>query len=377
MPSRVIAFLDSALDRSLAIYGERLTEELERCFGSPFKSLGRRSARRRYQLEVTISHRPVRWDLTANESGIAISSRSLNTTALIRRIRKEHDVFFSNPYVESLEPDTFGQELLALLIATAFEGFAPFEVYLPAGRSGLMRTYQAVAARLLESAARAERRPVLDGVTADLLTRIAELDPSTDLIFGDVASLIEDEVVGGVAGMSRKRSGPAELTYDFRGVRLPISLVSSMAAELAPLLLFLRHVLFSDELLIIEEPEAHLHPAAQRALARALTRLANEGSRLMITTHSDYFLSQINNMVRAAALPSDVREKHGLASSEVIDASRVAAYHLVYTAARRATTVRQMRITDRDAISERAFGEIAASLYAERQALHSAVSRYG
>ena len=44
-------------------------------------------------------------------------------------------------------------------------------------------------------------------------------------------------------------------------------------------------------ILIVEEPEAHLHPLAQRWLARHMRQLAKNGLQIMITTHSPAFLS--------------------------------------------------------------------------------------
>ena len=43
-------------------------------------------------------------------------------------------------------------------------------------------------------------------------------------------------------------------------------------------------------ILIIDEPEAHLHPLAQKWLARTLYQMAKDGLQLLITTHSPYFI---------------------------------------------------------------------------------------
>ena len=64
-----------------------------------------------------------------------------------------------------------------------------------------------------------------------------------------------------------------------------------MVSELAPLILFLKYLVRPGDLLILEEPESHLHPAAQRRLARGIVRLVNAGVKVLITTHSETFVS--------------------------------------------------------------------------------------
>jgi len=43
-------------------------------------------------------------------------------------------------------------------------------------------------------------------------------------------------------------------------------------------------------ILIIDEPEAHLHPLAQKWLAKTLFEMAKDGLQVVITTHSPYFI---------------------------------------------------------------------------------------
>ncbi len=61
---------------------------------------------------------------------------------------------------------------------------------------------------------------------------------------------------------------------------------------------------FSSELFtnftIIEEPEAHLYPETQRDVTNLISLLANQpGNQVMITTHSPYILSALNNLLYA------------------------------------------------------------------------------
>ena len=100
-----------------------------------------------------------------------------------------------------------------------------------------------------------------------------------------------------------------DLYYEFRNQEIPLHRSSSTVSELAPIFLYLKHIVQSGDLLIIEEPEAHLHPLNQRILAALLVRLANAGLNLLVTTHSEFLLGELNNRMMMhtaqARLPID------------------------------------------------------------------------
>ncbi len=73
-------------------------------------------------------------------------------------------------------------------------------------------------------------------------------------------------------------------------------------SELAPLVLLLRSGIKPGDTLIIEEPEAHLHPGVQADMAVVLARLVRAGVKVIITTHSDWLLQEIGNLIRAGEL---------------------------------------------------------------------------
>lgn len=84
---------------------------------------------------------------------------------------------------------------------------------------------------------------------------------------------------------------------------------------------------------IIEEPEAHLFPFAQKLIVELLAHFANIGNELIITTHSPYVLTVFNNLLFA----NRVVEKNNSVSNEVdeivkdkirIDQSSFSAYSL-------------------------------------------------
>jgi hypothetical protein len=53
-----------------------------------------------------------------------------------------------------------------------------------------------------------------------------------------------------------------------------------------------------EDLLLIENPEVHLHPAGQAKMGRFLSQVAEAGVQLMIETHSDHVLNGIRRSVK-------------------------------------------------------------------------------
>ncbi len=84
---------------------------------------------------------------------------------------------------------------------------------------------------------------------------------------------------------------------------------SSGQQEVLPLLFAIYdfpHKEPKNQLLIIEEPEAHLYPTAQRALVKMIAEVARKkGCKVMITTHSPYIPACINNEIKIAENEED------------------------------------------------------------------------
>ncbi len=81
------------------------------------------------------------------------------------------------------------------------------------------------------------------------------------------------------------------------GLDIDLYNASSSIKQLAPLLLYLRYRAKENDLLIIDEPEMNLHPESQAKFLEVLGMLVNAGVNVLLTTHSPYFLSHLNNLV--------------------------------------------------------------------------------
>lgn len=82
--------------------------------------------------------------------------------------------------------------------------------------------------------------------------------------------------------------------------------------------------------LVVEEPESHLYPDAQKLIAELLSMFMHNSNSLMITTHSPYVLGTLNNLIYA-----DILEKRGVDGvskvidpDTIVDNAKVSAYHV-------------------------------------------------
>lgn len=125
-------------------------------------------------------------------------------------------------------------------------------------------------------------------------------------------------------------------------VSIPMYLASSSIKSLFLLDLYINHLAEPGGLLLIDEPELNLHPENQRSMAKLLARLINAGIKVLITTHSDFLVREINNRIM---LSSDFRgrskilKKSKIQQDELLKPSDVNAYSITTDHGVRANTV--------------------------------------
>ncbi len=192
-------------------------------------------------------------------------------------------------------------------------GIPPRIYYLPAARGGIMQSHHMITSHLVARSTRSglesnPEQPMVSGVTADFLQHLI-LYPyaeshSLDDGLRKLADKIERESLSGAVTASGPLRGYPDFVYRPTGARgdVPMTRASSMVSELAPIVFLLRGIAKAGDTVIIEEPEAHLHPAAQTRMAAALAQFVRAGLRVLITTHSDWMLKEIGNLMREGVL---------------------------------------------------------------------------
>ena len=118
------------------------------------------------------------------------------------------------------------------------------------------------------------------------------------------------------------------------GQRLSLTAAASSIKELSPLLFYLKNNADVPTSICMEEPEAHLHPDMQIAVADLLAACLNQNMPLQITTHSDYFLQRINQLIKIGYLRSKneslyqkMLEERAISDRSYIDSEKVKAYY--------------------------------------------------
>ncbi len=110
---------------------------------------------------------------------------------------------------------------------------------------------------------------------------------------------------------------------------IPLHIASSSARGLSDLYFFLRHKAEKNTLLIIDEPESHLDTHNQRLLARLLASMVRVGLKVLVTTHSDYLIKEINNLImlsRPFEGKTDLAKKFKYGKNEFLTPDSVRAY---------------------------------------------------
>lgn len=387
-PAEISGLLRQAVEDADG-FGAAVGREVERCFGvNDLGDLRRRFGDRRHpRVTLRLPHRggeDATFQLVLNSArpraigqvNAEFQPRRSVVTTLAERssyyeFNEETDDFDEGH--AHLDVDDFLEALVNLTFDVTLKPITRRNAYyMPAGRTGSMHGHHVIVSALLRSATVGGLRPMaslpmLSGVVSDfldvLLTQISQLAqrrlPPRRL---DFAKELEEEVLEGSIRVDLGDVGYPTFAYRPSGWKedIPLMRVSSMVSELAPIVLYLRYAIRRGDMLIIEEPEAHLHPAKQAIFARELVSLVNAGVQVVMTTHSEWFLEQVGNLVQAGELPENQRR-----DLEALDSDSVGAWLFKADASIRGSVVEEIKIDEDTGLYPTDYEKVGEALYDE------------
>jgi predicted ATPase len=394
MPRTGQTALMDLIKSDLTWYARSLQLELERCLGGKINELASVTRPADSPMELSVSDPGLHWHVSLSYTGDSVDTRVRAPVA--KNVMQWMDNAIVNALTRYLPfQESKGRLEIALPVGTRhgrdlvdqvasvlvpdildltynylFQNFPANRHYLPAARSGIMQSHKSLAAFLVRSAPLVGLQqmevPQLSGIVTDFISQLLSLDTrrrrQQQPSLAAVADELETQVLHGKIEMRAVPSGYPEIFYRVGKLEAPLVRLSSMISELAPVVLYIRYVLNPGDHLIIEEPEAHLHPESQRQFANALAHLLALGVTITLTTHSDYLLTEINNLIRERT----VAEATGARPApEFIPSSQVAAYLFGRSRDARGTTIQKLAVTKSEGISDEEFGRVTEAIYHE------------
>ena len=378
------------LERDAALWIDRIVRssesELPRYFGSELSLLSRKT-NTNAGFSVSMKHSSPEWcvsiypDENKLKSEITEPSFSSETLSL-----DDLQIFLSGFNQVGLRSTTsaasdlliIADEISRQLFSQMFRQFPKSGYYLPAARSGILQSHKLLASEIVRRAPFADIEPFpsarLTGAVADFISDLLTMDSDEELDLFKIAEFLEGEIAKGRIYTKTTSIEYPEIYYETQEQRFLLHQTSSMVSELAPLVLYLKHVVTRGDLLIIEEPESHLHPANQRNLARGIVQMIRSGLKVMLTTHSDYFLSQLSNFVRLSAL-EDERAKRGYNEDDYLNPEDVGCYLFEWNDEESGSVVRELEVSVEDGIVEDEFYSVDEALYDEYIDLEGAIAK--
>ncbi|RLF14159.1 MAG: hypothetical protein DRN06_07485 [Thermoprotei archaeon] len=287
----------------------------------------------------------------------------INVRSIGSWLTLEYEGRSTNEYIRSvIDVELAMVKLLNVVIGQLFEtmlGSTGGETALLVdGRAGIIRTLLETHPGHLYIAREALAADVdfistTQRLIEDLARRKVELDaPPLRLLLEELGCHLE---------LERKPGIPRLHVRPWLGPRLPIDRAPSGIREaISPLLSLLSR---DFSIIYIEEPEAHLHPRAIRHLARLIAYAINKHGKLVrLTTHSDTFICQLNNLIALSSTP-EVAEERGYTREETLRPELVRAYLL--ERGDEHVDVIELPVTE-EGFDESAFEEVARELAEER-----------
>ncbi|MFM5243093.1 AAA family ATPase [Aeromonas rivipollensis] len=316
--------------------GELIIHQLGSSLNNTFSSMD--SLRNRFSMEepkIVLSDSNSSLEIVIKNGELKVSSFSTQYRFYVKRIKQAREpVFHGNKvtiYYCTEKENDFPYFYMNLILVKFVFGFFMDAIkgiksihYLPASRSGLYQALSAfgqIIAELSKNRSFLSKKIELPGISepvSDYFIKLSDIrvvkKNFEDKIVNDIAKNIEKNILKGRVEFNPQTK---QLMFypDNTNLKLELSSTSSMVSELAPIVSYLRYVLTASpsqrlktvkkHLIMIEEPEAHLHPEIQIKLTEIFSKLVNADVKLIVTSHSNYIFNKVNNLIMSRDMDMD------------------------------------------------------------------------
>ena len=205
-------------------------------------------------------------------------------------------------------------------------------------------------------------KPIADYI--DWLNKISRYKNQKSELFSSLSTTLQNNILGGSYSLDETNSINFHLNN--QQDTLPLHLTSSTVKTYFGLWFYLQHMAQEGDVLMIDEPELSLHPKNQRNIARLFAQLVNKGIKIVISTHSDYIVKEISNLImlsQQGKQQDTLMQRFNVQEDEVLTPEQVGAYLF------KNNTITPMEITSKEGIIATTFDEVIRDLSEETQTI--------
>ena len=327
-----------------SIFSENLDHTITRNFGSPVNDLIQAKQK---SAKISVSNN---FDILINKKSSIKMNSKFNTRFEFKiSLVDMNDAPFVSKEIKNISHVTtinkefvsefFESEITSHIIRSIYQHIKCNIIqmnscYFPATRSSLLQSYKALSAGLIQNTEfggmKSFQTLKLTGAVSDFIANII-LIPNKPKFFYQLAEQLELELVhGNIELLSSTKETLPEIIYHSKNDKIPLHRASSTISEIAPFSLYLKYILSPKSLLIIEEPETHLHPRDQLILAKYIVKMIRSGLNVLLSTHSVFLLEQLGKYMLASKVTPEIRQKElGFDVDDYLENEEVSPYVFV------------------------------------------------
>lgn len=275
---------------------------------------------------------------------IKAEDKTFNDTG--RTVEKYLDISFSRRLFDFFnekgrEIETFDSEYIKKILNIFDEIIDDFDTpyYIPAGRN-LMSLLTSQLNYFIFSLDDNQKRN-MDYCTLKFIENISKLKDQMSSGLNGISDMFINyskplermkEISNGLLkGEYRIANGEERLYLDEKRF-VKINYASSGQQEVLWILNLLYYIVASETkaFVVIEEPESHLYPNAQKLISEYIALASNNGCQILMTTHSPYILGALNNLKYASYLSESDEIKNEVSEvvPEDIQLKNITAYYV-------------------------------------------------